>query len=216
MGGGVDVLVTLPGVVRAADCDIMVALHEVKVKALDGWHDVTVPIPEACRGNWRGTKWSTGASFALANNTLTVRLRPGPRQSSESASHEEKKAAGSGATGGNGGGGVVGGGGGGGGGVGRSGSTGGARCVQTSPPPPFSPAMPIKVGGAADDANKGEDKKSLSPAAQKAAQAVAAATRKDGSRNGSRNNSRDGSPREGSPREMSPRESSPSPAASFT
>jgi hypothetical protein len=58
MGGGVDALITLPGVTRAADCDIMVAMDEIKVKALDGWHDVTVPIPEASHGLWKGDKWA--------------------------------------------------------------------------------------------------------------------------------------------------------------
>ena len=191
---------------------VTVALHEVKVKSLDGWHDVTVPIPEESRGTWQGTQWDMKASFDATKNTLKVRLRPGAAGAVEAGSRGGAggRSAGGGASS-------------------VDGVGGGGNAPVHSSPPPFSPVISTKViaGGAGAGAGavgggKGEkgkggvgvgvgvgegegegdgdgDGKSLSPAARKAAQAVAAATRKDGSRSGSR----EGSPREGSPRERS-------------
>jgi hypothetical protein len=78
MGGGVDVVVRLPEVRRAAQCDILVGEDEVKVNALEGYHDVTVSIPPEAKGSeWiQGSDvWVMRAKFELKTETLTVSLR---------------------------------------------------------------------------------------------------------------------------------------------
>lgn len=78
MGGGVDVVVRLPEVKRAAQCDILVGEDEVKVNALEGYHDVTVSIPPEAKGSeWiQGSDvWVMRAKFELKTETLTVSLR---------------------------------------------------------------------------------------------------------------------------------------------
>ena len=78
VGGGCDVIVKLPGVRRAAECDILVSEEEVKVKALDGYHDVSVKVPPEAKGEqWKkGTDaWIMSAKFDLRRETLTVSLR---------------------------------------------------------------------------------------------------------------------------------------------
>ena len=78
VGGGCDVIVKLPGVRRAAECDILVSEEEVKVKALDGYHDVSVKVPPEAKGEqWKkGTDaWVMSAKFDLRKETLTVSLR---------------------------------------------------------------------------------------------------------------------------------------------
>jgi hypothetical protein len=78
MGGGVDVVVRLPEVKRAAQCDILVGEDEVKVRALEGYHDVTVSIPPEAKGSeWiQGSDvWVMRAKFELKTETLTVSLR---------------------------------------------------------------------------------------------------------------------------------------------
>ena len=77
-GGGVDVVVTLPEVKRARECDILVGEDEVKVRALEGFHDVTVAIPPEAKGSsWRAGSdaWVMRAKFDLKTETLTVSLR---------------------------------------------------------------------------------------------------------------------------------------------
>ena len=78
VGGGVDVVVTLPEVKRAAQCDILVGEDEVKVRALEGYHDVTVSIPPEAKGSaWRrgSDAWVMRAKFELKTEKLTVSLR---------------------------------------------------------------------------------------------------------------------------------------------
>ena len=78
VGGGVDVVVTLPEVKRARECDILVGEDEVKVRALEGYHDVTVSIPPEAKGpEWRrgSDAWVMRAKFDLKTETLTVSLR---------------------------------------------------------------------------------------------------------------------------------------------
>ncbi len=78
VGGGVDVVVRLPEVRRAAQCDILVGEDEVKVNALEGYHDVTVSIPPEAKGSeWiQGSDvWVMRAKFELKTETLTVSLR---------------------------------------------------------------------------------------------------------------------------------------------
>ena len=77
-GGGVDVVVTLPEVKRARECDILVGEDEVKVRALEGYHDVTVAIPPEAKGSeWRrgSDAWVMRAKFDLKTEALTVSLR---------------------------------------------------------------------------------------------------------------------------------------------
>ena len=77
-GGGVDVVVTLPEVKRARECDILVGEDEVKVRALEGFHDVTVAIPPEAKGSsWRAGSdaWVMRAKFDLKTQALTVSLR---------------------------------------------------------------------------------------------------------------------------------------------
>ena len=79
VGGGVDVLVTLPDVQTAEQCEIMVSLNEVRVKALDGYHDVKIEIPSEARGRWNadeGGKWRKSATFDVRKGVLKIRLRP--------------------------------------------------------------------------------------------------------------------------------------------
>ena len=78
VGGGVDVVVTLPEVKRARECDILVGEDEVKVRALEGFHDVTVAIPPEAKGSsWRAGSdaWVMRAKFDLKTEALTVSLR---------------------------------------------------------------------------------------------------------------------------------------------
>ena len=78
VGGGVDVVVTLPEVKRARECDILVGEDEVKVRALEGFHDVTVAIPTEAKGSsWRAGSdaWVMRAKFDLKTEALTVSLR---------------------------------------------------------------------------------------------------------------------------------------------
>ena len=69
---------TLPEVKRARECDILVGEDEVKVRALEGFHDVTVAIPPEAKGSsWRAGSdaWVMRAKFDLKTETLTVSLR---------------------------------------------------------------------------------------------------------------------------------------------
>ena len=78
VGGGADVVVTLPEVKRARECDILVGEDEVKVRALEGFHDVTVAIPPEAKGSsWRAGSdaWVMRAKFDLKTEALTVSLR---------------------------------------------------------------------------------------------------------------------------------------------
>ena len=77
-GGGVSVAITLPRVTRAAECDIRVNDAEVRVKALDGFHDVRCAVPREARGDaWRDgvDRWVAEARFDVRKERLTVTLR---------------------------------------------------------------------------------------------------------------------------------------------
>jgi hypothetical protein len=77
-GGGVSVAITLPRVTRAAECDIRVNDAEVRVKALDGFHDVRCAVPREARGDaWRDgvDRWVAEARFDVKKERLTVTLR---------------------------------------------------------------------------------------------------------------------------------------------
>ena len=68
----------LAEVKRAAQCDILVGEDEVKVRALEGYHDVTVSIPPEAKGSaWRrgSDAWVMRAKFELKTEKLTVSLR---------------------------------------------------------------------------------------------------------------------------------------------
>ena len=181
MGGGVDVKITLPGVTTAAQCEVLVKLDEVKVSALEGWHEVTVPVPKAAleTAAWvAGGKraWDKRATFDLKRELLTVRLRPPKRAASPSTSApssvlreaEARDAAG---------------------------EHGRVHRYTTKENERDGRASPAEGEG-----------ESLSPAALKAAAAVKAATRKGGSRAGS---PREGSSRSSSVSSGSSRGGSP-------
>ena len=78
VGGGVDVRVLLPGVKKAAECDILVSDEQIKVSAMDGYHGVTIGIPPEAKGSsWVNGKdqWVMKAKFDLKSETLTICLR---------------------------------------------------------------------------------------------------------------------------------------------
>ena len=78
VGGGMDVLITLPDVKKAAECEILVSEELIKVKALDGFHDVTIHIPPEAKGNgWKQNvdAWIMKARFDSKQEVLTICLR---------------------------------------------------------------------------------------------------------------------------------------------